>query len=99
MSTYLWPNDDGWPYPDSAVEAVDPSDALDDDARLLAVSTDHLFHLLSPLEKQVIMAHYGLDGSAPRSMKELHTDMGLSRAELRGALADGLDKLRVNLNA
>ena len=30
-------------------------------------------------------------------MKELHDDLGLSRAELREALAGGLAKLRLNL--
>ena len=96
MSTYLWPNDEGWPYPDTAAEVADPVDALDDDARLIAASTEHLFHLLDPLERQVIMAHYGLDGSAPRSMKELHSDLGMSRAEVRDVLAGGLAKLRTD---
>lgn len=99
MSTYLWPNEDGWPYPDSPGEAADPTDATDDDARLLAASASHLMHTLEPLERQVITAHYGLNGSSPRSMKQLHADLGLTRAEVREALAGGLAKLRMHLDA
>jgi DNA-directed RNA polymerase sigma subunit (sigma70/sigma32) len=58
----------------------------------------HLFDLLDPLERQVITAHYGLDGAAPRTMKELHHAMGLPRTELREALAGGLAKLRISLS-
>jgi len=98
MSTFLWPNEDGWPYPDTGAEVADTADALDDDAFLLKATPAHLFDTLEPLERQVITAHYGLTGSPPRSMKELHTDLGLSRAEVREALAGGLAKLRLNLN-
>jgi DNA-directed RNA polymerase sigma subunit (sigma70/sigma32) len=98
--TYLWPNDDGWPYPDSDADMlVDVDAGVDDDALLLKAAPPHLFDELDPLERQVVTAHYGLDGSPPRSMKELHTDLGLTRAQVREALAGGLAKLRVHLSA
>lgn len=99
MSTFLWPNDDGWPYPDSAADPIDLDGGIDDDALLLKAAPPHLFDDLEPLERQVVTAHYGLDGSPPRSMKELHTDLGITRAEVREALAGGLAKLRTHLTA
>ncbi len=99
MSSYIWPNDDGWPYPDSVGEFADPAAGADDDALLLKAATTHMFDSLEPLERRVVTAHYGLDGSPPRSMKELHADLGLTRAEVRDALASGLAKLRTSFTA
>ena len=97
MRPYLWP-EDGWPYPDSKRPEIADLDAtIDDDAMVLRNLGDRLFQYLDPLERQVITAHYGLDGSPPRTMKELHHDTGLPRAELREALAGGLAKLRITL--
>ena len=96
MRPYLWP-EDGWPYPDSKVELPDLDATIDDDAMVLRGMGTRLFEFLEPLERQVITSHYGLDGSQPRTMKELHHEMGLSRAELRDALASGLAKLRTTL--
>ena len=50
-----------------------------------------------PLERQIITAHYGLDGQPARSMKQLHADLGVPRADLRQALGTGLAKLRSEL--
>ena len=99
MSTYVWPSEDGWPYPDADVDVVDPAAGVEDDALLLKATPAHLFDTLNPLERQVVTAHYGLNGAPPRSMKELHYDLGLSRAEVREALGSGLAKLRTTLNA
>ncbi len=95
--SYLWPNDDGWPYPDGGADMADPDAGVDDDALLLKAAPPHLFDKLDPLERQVVRAHYGLDGKPPRSMKQLHTDLALTRAEVREALAGGLAKLRAHL--
>ena len=96
MRPYLWP-EDGWPYPDSKRELPDLDSNIDDDAMVLRGMGSRLFEFLEPLERQVITSHYGLDGSPPRTMKELHHELGLSRAELREALASGLAKLRITL--
>lgn len=96
MSSF-WPRDDGWPYPDGREDLPDLDSNIDEDAIVLRGAGPHLFDLLDPLERQVITAHYGLDGSPPRTMKELHHEMGLPRTELREALAGGLAKLRVSL--
>ena len=84
MSSYLWPNDDGWPYPDSVDEWADQAGDIDDD--------------LDPLERTVITSRFGLDGAVPRTMKELHNDLGVTRADLRQALGSGLAKLRTHLS-
>jgi DNA-directed RNA polymerase sigma subunit (sigma70/sigma32) len=95
--TYLWPSDEGWPYPDGEADVVDLDAGVDDDTLMLRATPPHLFDELDALERRVITAHYGLDGKPPRSMKELHADLGLTRAEVREALAGGLAKLRTNL--
>jgi DNA-directed RNA polymerase sigma subunit (sigma70/sigma32) len=97
MSAFVWPSDDGWPYPDSDGERVDAIDDIDDDILSLRARPAHLFDGLDPLERDVIVGRYGLGGAAPRSMKELHNDQGLPRADLRAALGSGLAKLRVQL--
>jgi len=96
MSSYLWP-EDGWPYADSKAELPDLDSNIDEDAVLLRSMGSKLFEFLDPLELQVITAHYGLDGSPPRTMKELHNQLNLPRADLREALAGGLAKLRATL--
>ena len=97
MSAYVWPDEAGWPYPDAERELPDASGDVDDDALLLRAAPAHLFDRLEPLERQVIAAHYGLDGTPARTMKQLHHETGLSRADLREALASGLAKLRIAL--
>lgn len=98
MSSFLWPNEDGWPYPDGADDTESLDGAIDDDAMVLKAAPPHLFDELDPLEMRVVSSHYGLDGSPPRSMKELHNDLGMSKADVRDTLAGGLAKLRARLS-
>lgn len=98
MRSYVWPSEDGWPYPDGRPELPDLDSNVDEDAIVLRGAGSRLFELLEPLERQVITAHYGLDGTPPRTMKELHHETGLPRTELREALAGGLAKLRISLS-
>jgi len=97
MRSYVWPSESGWPYPDGRAELPDLDSNIDEDAIVLRGAGSRLFDLLEPLERQVITAHYGLDGAPPRTMKELHHATGLPRTELRAALAGGLAKLRISL--
>jgi DNA-directed RNA polymerase sigma subunit (sigma70/sigma32) len=95
MSVY-WPTDDGWPYPDSGPEIADLDAEYDDDMLNVRLPAGHLLDRLTPLERQVITAHYGFGGS-PRTINELHTELGLPRSDLRMALGSGLAKLRSQL--
>jgi DNA-directed RNA polymerase sigma subunit (sigma70/sigma32) len=97
MSSYLWPNDEGWPYPDTHGETIDLDATADDEALCLRTAPAQVLSHLDPLERAIITAHYGLEGQEPRSMKQLHAEMGLPRAELRDALGTGLAKLRTEL--
>jgi len=97
MSSFLWPNDEGWPYPDTMGETADLDATTDDETFCFKTAPAQLFDHLDPLERAVITAHYGLEGQSPRTMKELHTEMGLPRAELRDVLGTGLAKLRTEL--
>jgi DNA-directed RNA polymerase sigma subunit (sigma70/sigma32) len=97
MRSFDWPTEDGWPYPDPERELVDPDGGVDDEALVLSTTPLRL-DLLDPLEAQVITAHYGLGGVPARSMKQLHHELDIPRADLRDALAGGLAKLRSSLN-
>jgi DNA-directed RNA polymerase sigma subunit (sigma70/sigma32) len=98
MSTFLWPAEDGWPYPDSGPEIIDLDAESDDDLMSLQIPT-HLFDDLEPLERAVIEGRFGLGGSAVRSMRELHEELDVPRADLRAALGSALEKLRAHLVA
>jgi DNA-directed RNA polymerase sigma subunit (sigma70/sigma32) len=96
MTSY-WPTEDGWPYQDDPRGEVDLGAAVDDD--VLSISVERtLLDGLDPLEREVIEQHYGLLGGAPQSMKQLHTSLGVPRADLRSALGSGLAKLRSHLD-
>lgn len=95
MSVY-WPTDDGWPYPDTGPEFPDLEAEADDDLLSVRAPAVHLLDRLTPLERQVISAHYGF-GGAPRSIKQLHSELGLPRSDLRMALGSGLAKLRAQM--
>lgn len=101
VKTYLWPGDTGWPTLDE--EEVEPLDVVDLDAELdldalsLHAPPPHLFDTLTPTERIVLGARFGLDGQPVRSMKELHADLQLSRHDLREVLGSALTKLREQL--
>ncbi len=97
MATFLWPAEDGWPYPDDLREVTDHSADVDDDLVSLHAGSPHLLDDLDDGERQVVIAHYGLDGRAPRTMKQLRNETGMSRAEVRQALGTGLEKLRARM--
>jgi DNA-directed RNA polymerase sigma subunit (sigma70/sigma32) len=97
MSSYLWPNEDGWPYPDQEGERADIDGEMDDDVLMLKAPPPHLFDGLNPLERHVIASRFGIGGAPIVSMKQLHTDLDLPRADVRQALGSGLTKLRARL--
>ena len=91
----LFPTDDGWPYPD-AVE-IDVADAaVDFDA--LEMLGPHSFDALTPVERDVLFWHFGLDGRNALSMKELTAYLGCSRSDARLVLGTAIDKVRVQLS-
>lgn len=98
MPTFLWPAEDGWPYPDPDGEAgaALAEDPIDDD--LLAVRMDgHFLDRLDAVERQVITAAFGLEGEPLRTIPQLHDELGLSNTQLEGAMGTGLAKLRAQL--
>lgn len=103
MARYLWPGDPGWPAPEAdttpLAEVPDPDGEIDFDAVCLHAARPHLFDDLSPLERRVLSARFGLDGTTVRSIKELHVELGLTRHQVRDALESGLYKLRARLAA
>lgn len=97
MRTFLWPADGGWPYPDTGPETIDPQAEVDDDLLSLNAGSAHLLDGLDDVERRVITGHYGLSGHPVCTMRQLHQDTGMTRAELRDALGSGLEKLRDRL--
>jgi DNA-directed RNA polymerase sigma subunit (sigma70/sigma32) len=97
MSGFVWPAEDGWPYPDGGAEVTDPAADVDHDVVFLRTDSAHLLEGLDETERRVVTARYGLDGEAPRSVKDLRGELGLSRAEVRQVLGSALEKLRSQL--
>lgn len=97
MAGQRWRSDEGWPYADWDGEVADPGGEPDWDVLSLHQAAPHLFDCLDPLEKQVVMARFGLAGGGQRSMKELRRETGLDGAALRCALGSGIAKLRAEL--
>lgn len=98
MSTFIWPAEDGWPYPDEERGAVDLEAELDDDAIALRCLAAHALDGLDTLERSVVAARFGIGGAPLRTMKQLHAETGTSRAELRAALSSGLAKIRLQVS-
>lgn len=101
MARFLWPAEDGWPYPDSDdnnEEVVDLTAEFDHDVVSIHALAGHLFDGLDPLEREVIDSRFGLEGHEVLSMKQLQHNLGVPREELRLALGSGLDKLRTHLS-
>lgn len=97
MPTFIWPAEDGWPYPDGETEVIDLDADVDDDLLSVTAPSSHLFDDLEPLERRVITGLYGLGGVPARSFQQLHDELGVPDADLRSALGSGLGKLRTNL--
>jgi len=98
MRTFLWPADDGWPYPDGEGDQVDVAGETDLD--LLTVTTDrHLLDGLDPVERRVVTASFGLGGIDVRTISELHDELGMADDEVTHALDTGLEKIRLHLEA
>jgi DNA-directed RNA polymerase sigma subunit (sigma70/sigma32) len=99
MPTFVWPAEDGWPYPDSPDEAIDLDGEADDDLLSVTATSAHLLDHLNPLEREVVRSRFGLGGYPERTMRELVMETGLPRADLRDALGTGLAKLRSQLQS
>jgi len=92
-------SEDGWPYGDDGDDAeqfepIDLRSYADDDLVALHALPTHALTGLTDMELLVVSARFGLDGHEPRTLRELHAELGMSRARVRHTLADGLDKLR-----
>ena len=97
MTSYFLPDEDGWPYPDGGDGEVDPQAEVDEDILAVASSSPELLEHLDPLERQVVIARYGLGGAPARTLRQLHSELGIPREELRATLGDALGKLRDQL--
>lgn len=96
MRTFVWPAEDGWPYPDGDGDQVDVGGEVDDD--LLTICSDrHVFDSLDHLERLVIVESFGLEGHDVLTIHELHDLLGISDADLEHAMDTGLEKLRTQL--
>lgn len=101
MASFLWPGDPGWPMtpvdePEVSEEA-DPRGEVDLDAVSLHAMGTHVLDDLNEVERRVLSARFGLDGTTERSIKELHVELNLTRHEVRDALETGLASVRSRL--
>ncbi len=100
MATFVWPAEDGWPYPDPEIpettQVIDLDGGPDDDL-LTLVGPGHVWDRLDPLERTVIESRFGLHGAPIRTLKQLHRQLGVPHHDLRAAMGTGLAKLRAEL--
>lgn len=86
-----------WTPDEPPVDAVDVDASLDED--LLALHADrHLFDELTPLEREVIVKRFGLDGNSPHRLLDLETELHLRRNDVRAVQLSALGKLRSHLS-
>lgn len=98
MATFVWPSEDGWPYPDADVGWADEVvDEQDDDLLSLRATPGRLLNGLNSVERQVITARFGLDGRGTRSFEQIQVTTGLRPSEALEAMGSGLAKLRTQL--
>lgn len=93
----LFPTDDGWPYPDATAGPEVAGDGEPDLDALELRADARAFAVLTARERAVVFGRFGLDGRAPRPLKELAPQLGCTRAEARVLLGDALGKLRAHL--
>ena len=85
-----------WSPDEPTVDAADVDASLDED--LLALHADrHLFDELTPLEREVIVKRFGLEGNLPHRLLDLETELHLKRSDLRAVQLSALGKLRAHL--
>lgn len=95
-------SEDGWPYPDDddvaeLLEPIDLRSEADDDIVSLHALPRRALADLTSAERMVIAGRFGFDGQPPRTLSQLHRQLGMSRREIRLTLLDGLTKLRTTL--
>jgi DNA-directed RNA polymerase sigma subunit (sigma70/sigma32) len=98
----FYTNEGGWPYPDDGDDdrVTDPEDlrsGSDDDLVALHAIAPHLFDSLTPTQRAVVVARFGLGGGEPMTLAEISTTLGLTPSRTRGYLAGGLASLRTTL--
>ncbi len=82
-----------WSPDEPTIDAADVDASLDED--MLALHTDrHLFDELTPLEREVIVKRFGLEGNFPHRLLDLETELHLRRRDLRAVQHTALGKLR-----
>jgi DNA-directed RNA polymerase sigma subunit (sigma70/sigma32) len=80
------------------VEGIDAPDVDPFDEDMLALHADrHLFDELTPLEREVIVKRFGLEGNIPHRLLDLETELHLRRSDLRAVQLSALNKLRTHL--
>ena len=98
MGTFIWPSEDGWPYPDGEDELVDLAAGDDDELLNLRAYRSHLLDGLDWLEREVIASTFGLDGHTALTMSQIEAVTGAPSDDLREAIRSGLAKLRLQLS-
>jgi hypothetical protein len=87
MATFVWPSEDGWPYPDADLDRHDELvDEQDDDLLSLRAAPGRMLGRLNAVERQVITARFGLDGKGARSFEQIQVTTGPGLAKLRTQL-------------
>ena len=84
-----------WTPDEPTTDAADVGASFDED--MLALQSDrHLFDELTPIEREVIVKRFGLEGNFPHRLLDLETEMHIRRSDLRSIQLSALGKLRTH---
>ena len=79
-----------------AVPAAEPSDGLKPaQVDSLADLFSRFLATLEPREREIVNARFGFDGKAPRTFRELGSEMGVCKERIRQIQSRAMEKLRV----
>lgn len=90
------PGEDGRSFADDLADPTSLDFAMPSDAGNLGESLRSVLSTLTEREQRIVSERFGLDGQAPRSLKEIGDELGLSAERVRQVQASVLERLRGN---
>jgi RNA polymerase primary sigma factor len=57
-------------------------------------TVDHIFMLLKPQEKKVLLMHYGIEDGTCKTLKEIGSTLGITKQRAQQLVASALKKIR-----